>query len=382
MRVVLLDPASYTPPYDHGLASALAARGHDVHLLTSRFLYGRSPDPAGYAREEVFLPLTSRFLALAPRARLRALAKGLEYPASVARASRRIERLRPELVHVQWLPLPRFDLAWLRRLVRRYPTVLTAHDVVPRRSGNLESWREILGLVDAVVVHSARAVEQLAALGVARDRLTRIVHPVFAAPPGHVPRPPRGRTLLFFGLIRAYKGLDVAVRALAEIVREAPGARLVVAGDPVDPVAPVEELARDLGVADRIEWRLRFLDEREVAELMDEAAVVVLPYRELDSSGVLATALGFGRPVVVTDVGSLGDIVREFRAGLVVPPGDAGALAEACIRLLADPELLSGAFRASEEARRALTWTAAAAEHEHLYERVVRARAALAPAGG
>src|SRR5205823_783495 len=88
------------------------------------------------------------------------------------------------------------------------------------------------------------------------------------------------------------------------------------------------------GVADRIEWRLRFLPDEEVVTLLEAAAAVVLPYRQHDSSGVLATAIGYGRPVVVTDVGSLGEIVREFGAGKVVPPDDAAALAQACNELL------------------------------------------------
>ena len=96
------------------------------------------------------------------------------------------------------------------------------------------------------------------------------------------------------------------VRALPEM----PEARLVVAGDPLDPVEPARALAADLGVADRIEWHLRFIPDDEVVTLMESAAVVVLPYRQHDSSGVLATAIGYGRPVVVTDVGSLGEIVR------------------------------------------------------------------------
>lgn len=371
MRVVLVDPPSYTPPYDHSLASALAHRGHDVHLLTSRFLFGAAPAPNGYAREELFLPLTARLLARAPRFRLRAAVKGLEYVPSVARLLRRIRALRPDVVHVQWLPVPRYDRAWLRRLARAHPLVLTAHDVVPRRAGSLERWREILALADRVVVHSGRAVDELEALGVPHDRLAAIWHPVFEAPAGDAPAPPRGETLLFFGLIRAYKGLDLLVRALPAVVREVPGARLVVAGDPVDPVEPVRELAAELGVGERIEWRLRFIHETEIAELMDNAAVVVLPYRRLDSSGVLATALGFGRPAVAADVGSLGEIVREFAAGLVVPPEDVPALAAACVRLLTDRELLAEAYRGTERARRTLTWDAAAAEHERVYETAI-----------
>jgi glycosyltransferase involved in cell wall biosynthesis len=234
--------------------------------------------------------------------------------------------------------------------------VLTAHDVTPRRERALSAWREALGLVDRVIVHSQRAVEELREF-----EPTLIRHPVFeGAPLG----PPQGKTLLFFGLLRDYKGLDVLVRALPRI----PEARLVVAGDPLDPVEPTQALAADLGVADRIEWRLRFIGEAEVAELMETAAVVVLPYRKLDSSGVLATAIGYLRPVVVSDVGSLGEIVREFGAGLVVPPGDEAALATACSSLLGDEQALAQAYEGAAKAAASLTWDAAAQEHERVYE--------------
>ena len=93
-----------------------------------------------------------------------------------------------------------------------------------------------------------------------REKLVRIQHPVFES--GLEAAPPSGRTILFFGLIREYKGLDVLLRALADV----PDARLVVAGDPLDPVEPLQRLAAGLGVADRVEWRLGFLpDEADPA---------------------------------------------------------------------------------------------------------------------
>jgi glycosyltransferase involved in cell wall biosynthesis len=101
--------------------------------------------------------------------------------------------------------------------------------------------------------------------------------------------------------------------------------------------------------------------------------VVVLPYLRTDASGVLATAIGHGRPAVVSDVGSLGETVRDFGAGEVVPPGDHEALAEACARLLGDPEKLAAAHRGALAARAALTWDAAAEAHERLYEEVLGA---------
>jgi glycosyltransferase involved in cell wall biosynthesis len=240
--------------------------------------------------------------------------------------------------------------------------VLTAHDVLPRRERNAAAWQEALARVDRVIVQSERAVEQLAAVGVERARLVRIRHPVFES--GVEPVPPSGETILFFGLIREYKGLDVLLRALPEI----PGARLVVAGDPLDPVDPLRHLAGELGVSERVEWRLGFLPDEEIAPLMAEATLVALPYRKIDSSGVLATALGYGRPAVVTDVGGLPDAIRDFGAGRVVPPGDAAALARACSELLGDEPALAEAFRGTEAARRTLTWDGAAAAHEAVYE--------------
>ncbi|MDQ4081622.1 MAG: glycosyltransferase [Actinomycetota bacterium] len=373
MRIALLDPPNFTPPYDHSLASALARRGHDVHLLTSPLLHGRAPEPDGYRRHDVFLPLSGRLLRRAPRARARVLVKGAEYVPSVRWALRRLQALAADVVHVQWLGIPRYDVRWLRAVVGRHPTVLTAHDVLPRRSWNARAWGEALGLVDRVVVHSERAVDELSDVGVARRRLAYIPHAVFS-PNGHEPGDPRGRTLVFFGLLRAYKGIDVLLRALPTIVREVPDARLVIAGDPLEPVRPLRELAEALGVADRIEWRLGFLPEEEVRDLFASAAFVVLPYRRLDSSGVLATALGYGRPAVVSDVGSLGVIVREFGAGKTVPPDDPPALAVACSELLADETALARAASGARAARETLTWDGAAAAHERLYETIVAER--------
>jgi glycosyltransferase involved in cell wall biosynthesis len=354
MRIVLVDPLAYTPPYDHALASALAERGHSITVLTSRFPHGRAPAARGYGREELFAPLSTRLFRRSP---LRLPAKGVEYAPSVARLVRRVDRLNPDVVHVQWLPRPEVDLRWLRRIAAERPVVLTAHDVLPRRARALSVWPDVLETAERVVVHSHRAVEQLVELGLGRERIERIRHPVFE---GEELPAPTGRTLLFFGLIRDYKGLDVLLEAFPAI----PDARLVVAGDPVDPMPQVD-------LDGSVEWRLRFLPEAEVRDLMARAAAVVLPYRRLDSSGVLATAIGYRRPVVVTDVGSLGEIVREFGAGEVVPPDDPQALAQAAARLL-EPKALAAAHEGARRAAEALTWTESAAEHDRLYREVRR----------
>ena len=375
MRIALVDPLGYTTPYDDRLASALGERGHDVHLLTAPFLLDRTPSPNGYVREELFIPWSGRLLRRNPRARLRLVVKGVEYLPSVRRLLRRVDALAPDVVHVQWLSRPELDIRWLRRIARRYPLVFTAHTAMPRRERAYGAWREALTLAARVDVHSKQAVERLVEFGIDRGKIVRVSHPVFDSPAALQVEPPSGTTLLFFGLIRHYKGLDVLVRALPEVRERVPDARLVVAGDPLEPIDPVRDLAASLSVADAIDWRLGFVPDAEIPPLVASAALVVLPYREIESSGVLALAFGHGRPAVVSDLGAVGDAVREFGAGRAVPAEDPRALADACAELLTDADGLQAAYEGALAARAALTWEEAALAHEALYADLVGAPA-------
>lgn len=378
MRIALVDAGAYTPPYDHRLASALAARGHEVHLLTAPFRFGDTPSPDGYRREELFFRLSSSLFRRAPRSRLRLAVKALEYLPGTRRLRRRIDELNPDIVHFQWLVhRPAVDLRWLRAISAHRRTVLTAHDLWAMLEDRAK-WRPVFEAVDRVVVHSRRGVDELLRLGLAEERIARIPHAVFDPKDGPPTNEPTGSTLLFFGLIRIYKGIDLLLRALPEIARRVPAARLIIAGDALDPVGPLRALADHLGVADRVEWRLTFHSDPEINSLMAEADLVVLPYRSrADASGVLASALGRGRPVVASDVGNLGETVEGFGAGEVVPSEDVDALAAACVRLLTDADARARAVEGAMAARKELTWEVAAGLHEELYasirERGVRA---------
>jgi glycosyltransferase involved in cell wall biosynthesis len=377
VRISLADPVSYTMPYDASLAEALARRGHDVDFLCASFMFSELAPPDGYRRKEIFFTHGAWLLRRYPRSSVRFLVKGIEYLPNARRLRTEIARIAPDVLHVQWLGLPRVDLRWLEASAKVRPVVFTAHDVLPRRTEKkVELWRRVFATIDRVVVHGEGAVDEIEALGVDRGKIVRIPHPVFPPPPGRELRPPTGSTLLFFGLIRASKGLDLLVRALPLVADQVPDVRLVVAGDPVEMVEPVQKLARDLGVADRIDWRLRFVPDAEIPDLLEEATVVVLPYRKIESSGVLATALGYGRPVVVTAVGSLGETVREFHAGMVAHPDDPVSLAASCVALLQSKEALADAVHGTETARTTLTWERAAEAHERLYAELVAERAA------
>jgi len=346
VKVVLADPPAYTPPYDRALAAALARAGANVELLTSRFRFGPIAEADGYRVRELFYPLSPRVGR--PRARL--AVKALEHPLGLAR----LAAVRADVVHLQWVGAAEAD-AWLLRT--RSPLVFTAHDLLPRRTAHRASlWQRLFRRFDRVVVHSESGRHALLAFGVPAAKLRVIPHPAF---PGEVDHRDDGRTVLALGSIRPYKGLGDAIAAVRQLDR----ARLVVAGDARE---PLDEYRAAGG--DAVEWRLGWLEPPELAATLAETTVAVFPYLpQLDQSGALLQALGAGVPGVVYDVGGLGELVRAYGAGRVVPAGDVSALAAALRELLDHPSALAEARAGAERARRELTWDAAADAHLRLY---------------
>ena len=221
MRVDVVDPSAFTPPYDHALCAALARAGADVRLQTSRFGYGPVPAAHGYERVERFY---RRLPAPAPAAsgggsRARFAAKLAQHVPDML-AYRRAAATA-DVVHFQWLTVQPVDV---HLLPRTRPVVLTAHDVLPRepRRGQLAAQRRLYERVDAIVVHSEHGRARLVdALGVPPEKVTVIPHGAFTHlldVPGERPLPDElaavaKPVVLFFGLLRPYKGLDVLLDA-------------------------------------------------------------------------------------------------------------------------------------------------------------------------
>ena len=239
LRVQLVDPPAYTPPYDHALAAALARAGAQVELVTSRFAYGDVPAADGYAVSERFY----RSALGAPASRLRRATKlAVHVPDMLA--YRRAARAA-DVVHFQWLTVPWLD----GRLLPDRPLVLTAHDLLPRepRPGQVAAQRRLLARMDAVVVHSRYGASQLVErAGVAAEKVNVIPHGAFDGLARVTPAPlpdelaaVSGPVVLFFGLLRPYKGLDVLLQAWRGIT----GASLWIVGRPRMDIAPLRAAA-------------------------------------------------------------------------------------------------------------------------------------------
>ena len=354
MRVHLVDPAAYTPPYDHALAAALARAGAGVTLVTGPFAHGEVPR----IRSHPPYAVDERFYRWSP-ARGRRLARLAQHVPDMLR----YRAAGADVVHFQWLPVQAVDGLLLPRC---RPRVLTAHDVLPRepRPGQLRGQRRLYERMDAVVVHSQHGRGRLVGeLGLDPARVEVIPHGAFAhlaaLPPA--PLPPEladtGKpVVLLFGLLRPYKGLDVLLEAWPGIE----DAELWVVGRPFGVELPA---APPPGVR----FVPRFVADAEVAAVFRRADLVVLPYREIDQSGVLFTALAFGRPLVLSDVGGF----PEVGAAEHVPAGDPDALRATLARLLADPgERARLAAASARSAQEEFSWDAVAGRHLDLYRRL------------
>jgi glycosyltransferase involved in cell wall biosynthesis len=354
VRIQLVDPSAFTPPYDHALAAALARAGADVELVTSRFAYGPVPHAEGYAVTELF------YRRSAGRARAMKL---VEHVPDMLRLRRHVAGA--DVVHYQWLAVQQLDALLLPP---KRPRVLTAHDVLPRepRPGQRAATRRLLGSMDAVVAHSEHGAARLRdELGVDPTRVHVIPHGSFdylTRLPEERPLPDElaaveGPAVLFFGLLRPYKGLDVLLEAWRSVEADA---ELWIVGMPRMDLAPLRAAADA-----RVRFVPRFVSDPEIPAFFRRADVVVLPYRETEASGVLYTTLAFGKAMVLSDVGGF----SEVGAGRLVPPSDAAALSSALTEVLTNPaerrQLGEGALAAG------VSWDDVAARTLDLYRSLV-----------
>jgi len=365
-QVALVGP---WPPYRGGiaqfgvrLAKSLLQRGHVVHPITFSRQYpdalfpGQSQiDPYD---QPVDLPEGRRILDSVN-------------PASWYRAGAYLRELRPDILLVQhWMPFfaPAYGTLTRRSVGREgvAPTrIALVHNALPheRRPGDFALSRYFLRACDAAITLSASVrhdVERIAP-GLP-TRQTQ--HPVYdhfgpaadrATSRKQLRLPAGAPILLFFGFVRAYKGLDLLLDAMPAIRERHPDAMLVVAGEFYDDEATYRKQATRLGISNAVRFEGRYLPAEEVPLYFGAADLVVQPYRTATQSGVAQAAFGFGVPVVTTDVGGLAEAVRHEESGLVVTPENPAAIAAAVNRFLGDGEL-ADCLRTGAGSRRGAGW--------------------------
>ena len=350
MRVWIVDPVNMTPYYNASLCRALLSTNCQVTMLTSPFIYDPWPIYHGAEVRHCFFRFleNERLLQLASKTSTRRLMRTLSYPLDLLRTFLPPERPRP-ILHFQWAAIPAFDL-WIWRCLKRagYPVVLTAHNILPHDSQRPPLGQERLySIPHRIVVHTDSLAQELERRFPSTSGRVRIIpHGTLFDDLPEWPQDAARRSLnlspdapvaLFFGLIKPYKGVDALIRAFSQAVRQLPEARLLIAGKPSTSAEYYHALVEELDLDGSVRTDLRFIPAEQANLYFGAADVVILPYLEASQSGVLLAAYRFGRPVIVTDTGSLPGTVEHGVNGLVVAPGNEDVLADAMIELLSDP---------------------------------------------
>jgi D-inositol-3-phosphate glycosyltransferase len=332
-------------PYRGGIAHftealyrGLEARGHEVTPLTfsrqypERLFPGKTQyEPGAAAHLEAARMLDSI------------------NPLTWRHTARYIAQLAPDaLLFKYWMPFFAPALGSIVRHLRRrgIPSIGVVHNALPheRQPGTLALTRYALNACHGLIVMSEAVEKDLRSAGVTAS-VRRVAHPVydvFGQPPptgdarAALGLPAAAPVALFFGFIRGYKGLHVLLDAMPQVVRALPDFRLVVAGEFYEDPVPYREQIRRYGLEAHVILHDRYIPGNEVGRYFAAADVIVQPYVTATQSGVAQIAYHFDKPLIVTDTGGLAEIVPHERAGLVVPPGNPEALANAVVRFFSE----------------------------------------------
>ena len=368
------------------LLKRLRARGHEIDVLASSHR-GLADQTLHGIRIHRFRYFPARWERLtheetAPdrmrRSPLYAIMPLFFLLGGIRRARRLARTGRYDLVHVHW-PMPMALVGWAARRVHSMPMVTTFYGIELR-------WvQSRLPFLRWLVRWAARSSAQAVAISsyTARELRKFVDVPIEVIPyTAELPPPERSapradggeRSILFVGRLIERKGVAHLVRALGTVRQTVP-ARLVIVGD--GPERPrLERIAHEAGVASHVSFRGRVSDA-ELRAAYATADVFALPSvldARQDTEGlgvVLLEAMNYSVPVVASDIGGITDIVQHERTGLLVPPGDAAALAAALTRLLTDRSLSSTLGTAGLRAlRESFSWDRIVDRWEAVYRRV------------
>ena len=294
-----------------------------------------------------------------------------------------------DLLHAQWWSLP---LAIIYGCIcaifklRGKPVVFTVHNVLGHERSQLfeTASRWLFKLGDHFIVHTQEGRRQMeASYGISWDCISVISHgsldfhvknymdrdtirQEFGIDPGH-------KVILLFGAVRPYKGVDTVLKAFSKVLPEVPDALLMVAGKLWQNWEPYQELMNTLAIADSVKTFLEYIPSGEVYKYFEAADLVILPYHHFDSqSGVGGTALSFRKPMIVSDVGGLPDLVKNRK--YVISPKDTYAFARCMIECLKDQSRLAAMAADAETVAAEMSWSSIAQKTCAIYNNLLRTK--------
>ncbi len=334
-KVVIMGPAhplrGGLATFNQRLAAEFLAEGDDCSLVSFSLQY-----PA------LFFPGKSQYAggAAPQNLTIESLINSVD-PYNWIKVGRHLRNRRPDIIVVRfWIPFLGPALGTVLRLVRRNnhtKIICIADNVIPheRRPGDAAFTRYFLKFCDAFITMSEKVQTDLRRFEANKPALL-VQHPLYDTFGTAVPQtearhflklPPHEKIILFFGFIRKYKGLDLLLQAMQLPQIKAANIKLLIAGEFYEDEAEYRKLISQYGLAEQVILQDRFIPDDEVRYFLCAADVVVQPYRAATQSGVTPLAYYFEKPMIVTDVGGLPDLVPHLKSGIVCQPSPASIAA-------------------------------------------------------
>jgi len=328
MKVTIIGPAyplrGGIAHHVYYLSRALSERGHSVQVISFSKLYPRLLFPGKTELDTSASTLDANGVSL-----LNPL-----NPITWSRASRTVKSFSPDVVIFEWWH-PFFALM-VGTLARRFrksglKSILECHNVFSHEGSPFD--RLLLKFaakpIDSFITHSSSDRADLLPFASGK-RISVAPLPVPSEFSGAANRTRSGRTLLFFGMVRKYKGLDVLLAAMPKVLARI-DCTLLIAGEFYDAVDKYQKLISEYGLEQHVVLDNRYIPNEEIAGIFERADVLVLPYWTATQSSVAGIALANALPVIASESGGLKEIVIENVNGLLFPVGDSDALAEKII---------------------------------------------------
>ncbi len=321
--------------YNERLAREFSAQGDEVSIVTFSLQY-----------PEFLFPGTTQYSSLPKPADLsiEAAVNSIN-PFNWIKVGLKIKKQKPDILVVKfWLPFMAPCLGTICRLVKRnrHTKVVSILDnIIPheKRIGDKLFTTYFVNSADAFIAMSDSVYHDLSVFDTKKPRLLS-PHPLFDNYGAPIPKEEAlqrlkldasKRYILFFGLIRDYKGLDILLKAMATDALRNSDIQLIVAGEYYSNKEEYEQLIRALNLKDKLELHTRFIPDDEVVHYFCAADMVVQPYKHATQSGVTQVCYHFNKPMLVTNVGGLPEIVPDNKVGFVVEP-DEQAVADAILK--------------------------------------------------
>ena len=326
-KVIIIGPAhplrGGLASFNERLARQFSSEGHDASIYTFSLQYPSFlfPGTTQYSSEPA--PTDIKI-----KVRINSI-----NPLNWLRVGNALKRERPDIIVVRyWLPFMGPCLGTILRIAKRNKhtkVVCIADNIRPheKRFGDVPFTKYFVKAIDGFITMSEKVLNDLKFFS--SKPAQQVVHPLYdnfgegldkAVARKHLVLPANAKIILFFGFIRQYKGLDILLKAMADPAIKASGIKLLIAGEFYEDRKPYEEIIHSLGIAGQLLLRTGFIQDSEVRYFLSAADFVIQPYKNATQSGVTPLAYHFEKPMLVTNVGGLPDLVPDGKVGVVAEP--------------------------------------------------------------